>query len=109
MDDHLIQSLGLVFEAIPPLYNYQITITMSNLESQNGKKTKSTKSQQKPENFVVQEDFSTLRKFSNAGNFGKVAKISQSYDISQTLRNSLFAKMARIFAGVAKFSQPLRK
>ena len=94
-----IQSLRLVFEAIPPLYNYQITITMSNLEWQNGKKTKSTKSQQKPENFAVQEDFATLRKFCNAGNFRKVAKILQ------TLRNSQFTKMARIFTGVAKIAK----
>ena len=119
IDSLFTQSLGLVFEAIPPLYNYQITITMSNLEWQNGKKTKSTKSQQKPEKFAVQEDFTrvakiftTLRNFRNAGNFHKVAKISQHCEISQTLRNSQFAKfrkMARIFVGVEKFSQPLRK
>ena len=113
-----IQSLGLVFEAIPPLYNYQITITMSNLEWQNGKKTKSTKSQQKPEKFAVQEDFArvakifaTLRKFRHAGNFRKVAKISQHCEISQscenfaTLRN--FTKLRKFrrqkFRNVAKF------
>ena len=101
------QSLGLVFEAIPPLYNYQITITMSNLEWQNGKKTKSTKSQQKPEKFAVQEDFARvakifakLRKFHNAGNFRKVGKILQRCENSQSCEN--FAKL-RNFANFAKF------
>ena len=96
-----IQSLGLVFEAIPPLYNYQITITMSNLEWQNGKNTKSTKSQQKPETFVVQEDFATLRKFRNVGNFRKVAK----FPVRENGWN--FRKGCEIFARVVKMTASL--
>ena len=95
IDDPLYKVFGLVFEAIPPLYNYQITITMSNLEWQNGKKTKSTKIQQKPEKF----------------GFRNPAKISQCWEFLQscenfaTLRN--FAKLRKFckvkFHKVAKF------
>ena len=105
----LIQSLGLVFEAIPPLYNYQITITMSNLEWQNGKKTESTKSQQKPEKLYSAGEF---RK--GYENFCNPAKISQScengrnWEFSQSCENGRnFCRGCEIFATLAKMPASL--
>ena len=60
---------------------------MSNLEWQNGKKTESTKGQQKPE------------KLCSAGGFRNPAKISQCWEFSQSCKNG------KIFTGVAKIAK----
>ena len=89
---------------------------MSNLEWKNGKKTKSTKSKQKPEKFVVQEDFATLRKFRNAGNFhnagnfGKVAKFRKLCEIPSLRKWQEFLQFrnpCEIFATIAKMTATL--
>ena len=69
-----------------------------------GRKQKVQKVNKNQKNLQCRRISQPCENFRNAGNFRKVAKISQRCEISQTLRNSQFAKMAGIFAGVAKIS-----